>query len=75
MATWQPLGQALEVAHGHTAVGGMASDYTGCASSNASTPGEADEPFRAMASAAGLGAELNQDPWPDSLYIATAKPH
>ena len=59
MATWRTP-QATRVAHGHSDVGDMVSDYTESVNSKACAPGEFDEPFRARA--AGLVQELDQDP-------------
>ena len=48
------------MAHGHSDVGDMVSDYTESVSSKACGPEEFDEPFRARVF--GLVEDLNQDP-------------
>ena len=67
MATWTTPG-ATRVAHGHSDVGDMVSDYTESISSKACGPGEFDEPFRARARVSGLVQELNQDPILQGLH-------
>ena len=54
------------MAHGHSDVGDMVSDYTESVSSKACGPEEFDEPFRARVS--GLVQELNQDPALQGLH-------